>query len=143
MMKEDILSRFLHANETDETYLRDIILNFVIAGKDTTAATLSWFIYMLCKYPLIQEKVVEELKKVVDLSEATNFTELASRLNEENLEKMYYLHAVITETLRLYPAVPVVRKCPSYKCFFCQYFPSTWNVLPQLFFKKKAAQNCS
>ncbi|KAA8515955.1 hypothetical protein F0562_019134 [Nyssa sinensis] len=54
--KEDILSRFLQLNETDPKYLRDIILNFIIAGKDTTATTLSWFIYMLCKHPVIQEK---------------------------------------------------------------------------------------
>ncbi|PKI77758.1 hypothetical protein CRG98_001882 [Punica granatum] len=110
MKKEDILSRFLHANETDETYLRDIILSFIIAGKDTTAATLSWFVGMLCKYPHIQEKVAEEVKKMVDLRDVTNFADFTSRLNDESLEKMHYLHATITETLRLYPAVPVDAK---------------------------------
>jgi cytochrome P450 len=56
--KEDILSRFLvestrNPEKMDDQYLRDIILNFMIAGKDTSANTLSWFIYMLCKNPLI------------------------------------------------------------------------------------------
>ena len=108
MKKEDILSRFLQVTETDPKYLRDIILNFVIAGKDTTAATLSWFIYMLCKHPALQEKVAQEVKEATDIKENTDFTKLAGSISEEALEKMHYLHAAITETLRLYPAVPVV-----------------------------------
>ncbi|KAG6597184.1 Cytochrome P450 704C1, partial [Cucurbita argyrosperma subsp. sororia] len=38
MRIDNILSRFLQAEKTDPTYLRDIILNFVIAGRDTIAA---------------------------------------------------------------------------------------------------------
>lgn len=93
----------------DSKYLRDIILNFVIAGKDTTAATLSWFVYMLCKYPAVQEKAAEEVKEATNTKTISSYTEFASRVTDEALEKMNYLHAVITETLRLYPAIPVVR----------------------------------
>ena len=93
----------------DSKYLRDIILNFVIAGKDTTAATLSWFMYMLCKYPAVQEKAAEEVKEATNTKTISSYTEFASSVTDEALEKMNYLHAVITETLRLYPAVPVVR----------------------------------
>ncbi|XP_056174559.1 cytochrome P450 704C1-like isoform X2 [Syzygium oleosum] len=109
MKKEDILSRFLQVTDTDLTYLRDIILNFIIAGKDTTAATLSWFIYMLCKYPMIQEKVAQEVKQMSNVKEISDFASFAASMGEEALEKMHYLHATITETVRLYPAVPVVR----------------------------------
>ncbi|KAK9103509.1 hypothetical protein Sjap_020763 [Stephania japonica] len=110
MKKEDILSRFLHLNETDPKYLRDIILNFVIAGKDTTAATLSWFLYMLCKHPLVQEKVAEEVRNATKENEYTTFDELASSISEDALDKMQYLTAALTETLRLHPAVPVDAK---------------------------------
>ncbi|KDO85883.1 hypothetical protein CISIN_1g010681mg [Citrus sinensis] len=106
MKKEDILSRFLQV--TDPKYLRDIILNFVIAGKDTTAATLSWFIYMLCKHPAVQEKIVQEVKEATGAKDISDFLKVAGCISEEALEKMHYLHAAITETLRLYPAVPVV-----------------------------------
>jgi len=46
------LSRFLLERERDpgcfdNKYLRDIILNFVIAGRDSTAGTLVWFLYVL------------------------------------------------------------------------------------------------
>ncbi|PIA49821.1 hypothetical protein AQUCO_01300515v1, partial [Aquilegia coerulea] len=103
MKKDDILSRFLDLNETDPKYLRDIVLNFIIAGKDTTATTLSWFLYMLCKHPHIQEKATKA-------KEDTPFHEFAESVTEGALEKMHYLHAALTETLRLYPAVPVDAK---------------------------------
>lgn len=108
MKKDDILSRFLQHGNTDPKYLRDIILNFVIAGKDTTAATLSWFTYMLCKHPEVDEKVTEEVRRVTSTKGVANPAEFAACLNEQSLEKMHYLHAALTETLRLYPAVPVV-----------------------------------
>ncbi|XXG67302.1 hypothetical protein AAC387_Pa06g0681 [Persea americana] len=112
MPKEDILSRFLVLRQKDPTnmndwYLRDIILNFIIAGKDTTAITLSWFFYMLCKNPLVQEKIARKVKEVIDAKEGTTFGEFVERLTEEALSRMHYLHAAITETLRLYPAVAV------------------------------------
>ena len=114
MKREDILSRFLQATENDPIYLRDIILNVIIAGKDTTATTLAWFIYLLCKHPSVEEKVVKELREVTkELREVTNtkvmnFVEFAEVMTEEVVEKMQYLHAAITETLRIHPAVPVV-----------------------------------
>ncbi|KAE8697541.1 CYP704C1 protein [Hibiscus syriacus] len=110
MKKEDILTRFLQVSDTNPTYLRDIILNFVIAGKDTTAATLSWFIYMLCKHPDVQEKVAAEVKEATKSMEVEDIAKFATSLSEESLEEMLYLHAAINETLRLYPAVPVDAK---------------------------------
>lgn len=124
MKKEDILSRFLQVTETDPKYLRDIILNFVIAGKDTTAATLSWFIYMLCKHPAVQEKVAQEVKEAMGVKDITDFSKLADCISEESLEKMHYLHAAITETLRLYPAVPVDAKI----CFSDDTLPDGFSV---------------
>ncbi|KAL8267798.1 hypothetical protein R6Q59_001596 [Mikania micrantha] len=56
MKKEDILSRFMQQMNDDPKYLRDVVLNFLLAGKDTIAITMTWFIYMLCKHPEIQEK---------------------------------------------------------------------------------------
>lgn len=108
--REDILSRFLQVAETDPIYLRDISLSFIIAGKDTTAGTLSWFIYVLCKHPDIQEKVAQEVREVTSTKRVINVDDFAASVTEEALENMQYLHATITETLRLYPAVPVVRR---------------------------------
>lgn len=109
LKKEDILSRFVQINNTDSKYLRDIILNFIIAGKDSTSTAMTWFIYMLCKHPEIQEKVAKEIRKETNMiHDVTNVAEFANSVSEEALEKMQYLHAALTETLRLFPVLPVV-----------------------------------
>ena len=110
---------------TDKS-LRDVVLNFVIAGRDTTATTLSWAIYMIMTHEDVAEKIYEELKTLEesrakeeniilqpyqrDDFESFNkrVMQFAGLLNYESLGRLFYLHSVITETLRLYPAVPQV-----------------------------------
>ncbi|KAL2480916.1 Cytochrome [Abeliophyllum distichum] len=110
--REDILSRFLVESEKDrekmtDQYLRDITLSFIIAGKDTSANTLTWFIYMLCKNPLVQEKVALDVTLATEVKDFLSIDEFALRLTDVTLERMQYLHAALTEALRLYPAVPL------------------------------------
>ncbi|KAI5352697.1 hypothetical protein L3X38_005588 [Prunus dulcis] len=128
-MKHDLLSRFIELGEDPESKLtdkslRDVVLNFVIAGRDTTATTLSWAIYMIISHSHVAEKLYSELKTLeedrareekvsllqYDTEDLESFnqrvTQFAGLLNYDSLGRLYYLHAVITETLRLYPAVP-------------------------------------
>ncbi|KAM0952980.1 putative cytochrome P450 [Dioscorea sansibarensis] len=129
-MKHDILSRFIELGKEPESgfnsdkSLRDIVLNFVIAGRDTTATTLSWFTYMIITHPKIAEKLYMELKsfeeqrakeenvklitydKDNDYSFESRVSQFAGFLNYDSLGKLSYLTAAISETLRLYPAVP-------------------------------------
>ncbi|KAE9460039.1 hypothetical protein C3L33_08052, partial [Rhododendron williamsianum] len=115
--KEDILSRFLVESMKDpegmnDKYLRDIILNFMIAGKDTSATTLSWFFYMLCKNPMVQEKIAQEVKEVTSSQgDEARIDDFVANISDEVLEQMHYLHSALTETLRLFPAVPVDGRC--------------------------------
>ncbi|KAI3519536.1 hypothetical protein L1887_08735 [Cichorium endivia] len=114
--KEDILSRFMMESENDpenmnDKYLRDITLSFILAGKDTSANTLVWFFYVLCKRPWIQEKVAEEVKMATEADDHTSIHEFVVKLTEVALDKMHYLHATLSETLRLYPAIPLNNKC--------------------------------
>nr|WAW38270.1 CYP704A234 [Plumbago zeylanica] len=122
--KQDILSRFLQvgskqdiAEDMNDQHLRDIVLNFIIAGKDTTSNTLAWFIYMLCKNPLIQERLAQEVQQnMLGGEESESESETIHNyvnvcITDDALEKMQYLHAALTETLRLYPAVPIDGRC--------------------------------
>lgn len=119
--KDDMLSRFLVLQQQDQEnmnddYLRDIILNFIIAGRDSTATTLSWFFYLLYKNPLVQKTISREVEEATQANNTRSIHEFAEALTEEALNKMHYLHAALTETLRLYPAVPVVMYYEEYAC---------------------------
>ncbi|ONM14754.1 cytochrome P450 family 704 subfamily A polypeptide 2 [Zea mays] len=128
--KEDILSRFLVERESDpgcfdNKYLRDIILNFVIAGRDTTAGTLSWFLYVLCKNQSIQDRIAQEVRAATSGDGGgLGAPELVACLTEDAISKMHYLHAALTETLRLYPSVPIDVKC----CFSDDTLPDGYAV---------------
>lgn len=106
--RDDVISKLLEAKETDPKYLRDMVLSFITAGQDTTASALSWFIYMMCEHLEIQEKIAQEVREATGLNNTSSADEVASNLTKEALNKMQYLHAALTETLRLYPAFPMV-----------------------------------
>lgn len=110
-----MLSRFLVEKENDsenmnDKYLRDIILNIIIAGRDTTAITLSWFFYMLCKQSSLQDKLAREVEDSTGADHCCkDMAGFTSTLTEAALSKMQFFHAALTETLRLHPAIPEVR----------------------------------
>lgn len=118
--ESDLLSRILlMAKENPELYddrkLRDAVLNFLFAGRDGTAITLSWLLWLLSQNSEVEEKIVKELQSIPGLSSAainengvSCFEKYSELLTYDVLNnKMHYLHAAITETLRLYPAVPL------------------------------------
>jgi cytochrome P450 len=93
---ETLLDHLVNYTE-DLTVIRDEILNIMIAGRDTTAGTLTFVVWMLSEHPNVLQKLREEILTVVGSSRSPT---------SEDLRAMKYLKAVINETLRLYPAVP-------------------------------------
>jgi cytochrome P450 len=88
-----------------DKYLRDILVGFVFVGKDTTANTLTWFFYILCKHPLIQEEVREEVKTATEADKNTSIDEFGFKLTKVALDKMHYLHVALSETHSVVPLV--------------------------------------
>ncbi|MBD4017662.1 cytochrome P450, partial [Xanthomonas citri pv. citri] len=88
------------------TFLKDTILNLMIAGRDTTSTGLSWFFYLLAQNPRIERKIREEIKKEIG---GANW----KCLGVEQLKGLVYLHGGLCEALRLYPPVALEHKAPS------------------------------
>lgn len=91
---------FLHAiagYTRDRDMLRDQLVSILLAGRDTTACTLTWVIYHLSMDPAILAKLRQEIIDTVGLERQPTY---------EHLKNMKYLQHIINETLRLYPVVP-------------------------------------
>ncbi|XP_046385524.1 cytochrome P450 6a2-like [Ischnura elegans] len=77
---------------------------FFLGGFETSATTMTFCLYELARNPDIQDKLAEEVEKVLEKHNG--------ELTYESLAEMQYMDRVIAETLRLYPPVPVLfREC--------------------------------
>lgn len=45
--------------------MRDNIITFLLAGHETTASAMAWFMYHVSSNPSVEEKVREELGRVL------------------------------------------------------------------------------
>lgn len=104
---QDLLSRFIGTEESPE-FLRDIVISFILAGRDTTSSALSWFFWILSSRPDVKEKILSEIETVRSGRSGSETTSFA--FGYEELKEMHYLHAAISEAMRLYPPVPVDTK---------------------------------
>ncbi|XP_062077147.1 cytochrome P450 89A2-like [Humulus lupulus] len=69
---------------------------FLNGGTDTTSTALQWIMANVVKHPEIQEKLYQEIKGVV-------LVQKGNGIEEDDLQKMPYLKAVILEGLRRHP----------------------------------------
>ncbi|KAH8106031.1 cytochrome P450 monooxygenase pc-3 [Cristinia sonorae] len=95
--EDDTLLGHLVKETKDVNILRDETLNIMIAGRDTTAACLTYCIYFLCMYPNACERLRSEILGLLGPE---------SRPTLEDIRELKYLRAFINETLRLFPPVP-------------------------------------
>nr|AYV88883.1 cytochrome P450 oxidase CYP94F12 [Polygala tenuifolia] len=113
-LNQDLLSRFIFS-ESDtlvfdreqhlrRRFLRDIVISFVLAGKDSTSTALTWFFWLLAGHPHVAERIREEISSVAATAEEGKSVVVFSY---EQLKKLNYLQAALSESMRLFPPVPI------------------------------------
>ncbi|KAJ4890833.1 hypothetical protein Rs2_30581 [Raphanus sativus] len=101
-------SKYELLNPKDDSFLKDIIKSFMLAGRDAIATTLTWFFWLLSNNPEALTKIRQEINTYLPRSSDKS-------LDQDKLSKMVYLHGALCEALRLYAPIPFERKSPIQK----------------------------
>ncbi|XP_065874442.1 tryptamine 5-hydroxylase-like [Euphorbia lathyris] len=83
---------------TDDN-LKALVLDMFVAGTDTSSATLEWTLTELARHPAVMKKAQQEVR---------NIAFQKGRIDESDLPHLHYMKAVIKETMRLHPPVPLL-----------------------------------
>nr|BAJ97821.1 predicted protein [Hordeum vulgare subsp. vulgare] len=100
-LKDASLLRFLvdmRGADVDDRQLRDDLMTMLIAGHETTAAVLTWSIFLLAQNPTKMRKAQAEIDSVL----------MDGAITAEKLKKLEYIRLIIVEALRLYPQPPLL-----------------------------------
>ncbi|KAJ4712053.1 putative Cytochrome P450 [Melia azedarach] len=105
---DDLLSRFMKKKESySDTFLQHVALNFILAGRDTSSVALSWFFWLVSQNPRVEEKIVKEICTVLMETRGNDVSKWVEEpLVFDEVDRLIYLKAALSETLRLYPSVP-------------------------------------
>ncbi|CAA7390875.1 unnamed protein product [Spirodela intermedia] len=104
---DNLLSRFIKKSDYSDDFLRQVALNFILAGRDTSSAALCWFFWLVIRHPAVEEKIVAEMCSVLRETRGGDVARwFDAPLGYEEADQLVYLKAALTETLRLYPSVP-------------------------------------
>ncbi|KAK8485460.1 hypothetical protein V6N11_009869 [Hibiscus sabdariffa] len=105
---DDLLSRFMKKRESySDEFLQHVALNFILAGRDTSSVALSWFFWLVSQNPRVEEKIVNEISTVLTETRGVDTSKWVDEpLVFEEVDRLIYLKAALSETLRLYPSVP-------------------------------------
>jgi len=100
---ETLISMLLDADD-----IRDEIVTMLVAGHETVAVGVTWCLYLLARYPEVQERLAEQTRAVLRDSPPT----------VEDYGKLDFLQHAFAESLRLYPPIWILgrRALEDYAC---------------------------
>ncbi|XP_058459519.1 probable cytochrome P450 4ac1 [Malaya genurostris] len=92
-------------NQIDAKGIQEEVDTFTFEGHDTTASAFVFTFLLIANHPNIQERLVEELKQVINSRPEPN-----TPLTLQNYNDLKYMERVIKESLRIYPPVPFISR---------------------------------
>ncbi|XP_029200943.2 cytochrome P450 4V2-like isoform X1 [Acropora millepora] len=96
----DLLLEAYGNGEISREGVQEEVDTFMFEGHDTTAAAITWALYLLARHPEVQRKADEEVDNF--------FAHHPETLTVGDLKEFRYLDCVIKEAQRLFPSVPVL-----------------------------------
>ncbi|TQS32879.1 hypothetical protein Golomagni_06792, partial [Golovinomyces magnicellulatus] len=96
-VKQTLFTNVFKAEENETLPFHEVETeahSYIVGGADTTANSLTYLVWAVCRQPSIRDKLVEELQT------------LPEDYYESDLRTLPFLNCVIQETLRLYSALP-------------------------------------
>ena len=107
--KTDVMSLLVAARDEDGQHMtveeiRDEMITLLVGGHESTAASLAWVIHRLLERPGVLAAAQAEVASVVGNGPHTPTP------TAEQVARLVFLDAVIKETARLNPVVPVVAR---------------------------------
>ncbi|XP_057869276.2 cytochrome P450 750A1-like [Cryptomeria japonica] len=89
----------LNGREITEENIKAIVFDIFIGGIETTSTSIDWAMSAILKNPGVAKKMQEEIDSVVGRERT---------VSERDVASMEYVQCVVKETLRLYPAAPLL-----------------------------------
>lgn len=105
--RSDLLSRMIECGYPDEA-IRDMVISFIMAGRDTTSSALTWFFWLLMRHRGVEAQVLDEIaatRRARGAGEEGGDDGEGEGLDLDDYRRMRVLHAALCETMRLYPPV--------------------------------------
>lgn len=115
----DILSVALSTGLFSDENLVDQMMTFLSAGHETTAASLVWALYLLAKYPQMQDRLRKEIREGLPSPDSPN-----PSVQSTDVDGLPYLNAVCSEVLRTFsPVAATIRVANCNTTVQGQYIP--------------------
>ncbi|XVF63325.1 hypothetical protein PTKIN_Ptkin09bG0078900 [Pterospermum kingtungense] len=131
---EDFLDMILDVYQSDisemqltRDHIKALILDFLTAGTDTTAIVIEWALAELINHPEVLIKAQKEIDQVVGK---------ARLVEESDSPHLPYIQAIIKETFRFHPPVPMLNRKSIKSCSVngytipadCMLFVNIWGI---------------
>ncbi|KAK4797524.1 hypothetical protein SAY86_029850 [Trapa natans] len=103
-IKNTLIDHLISLQEQEPDYYTDQIIKglitvLLIAGTDTSSVTIEWALSYLVNHPDVMEKAKREIDAHIGQDHL---------IDEPDITKLPYLQSIISETLRLKPAAPLL-----------------------------------
>ncbi|KZV57289.1 isoflavone 2'-hydroxylase-like [Dorcoceras hygrometricum] len=102
--KETMIGMLLSLQEKESDYytdeiIRSLMLTLLAAGTDTSVGTMEWALSLLLNHPQVLRKAQIEIE---------NHVGQGRLVEESDISSLPYLRCIINETMRMYPAGPLL-----------------------------------